>query len=184
MGTKLYKNHLEEFVREKGMTMSAKVKMVITITLLMGFGFYKMDEVPVGRVVLFIVWIVHLYMVFFRMKTITHTEEKREKELLVLKEMILMYCRGNHEIENGKECCSECQKLIDYGSQRVMHCPFMETKTFCANCKVHCYKPEMREQIRQVMRYSGPRMIYTHPGMAMWHVVTTVKEKHIKSLSA
>lgn len=70
IGTKLYKDHLEEFVEKKGMTMSAKIKMVIVVTLLMGFGFYMMDEVPVGRAILAIVWIAHLYMVFFRMKTL------------------------------------------------------------------------------------------------------------------
>lgn len=69
-GTKLYKDHLEEFVEKKGMTMSAKIKMVIVVTLLMGFGFYMMDEVPVGRAILAVVWIAHLYMVFFRMKTL------------------------------------------------------------------------------------------------------------------
>ena len=74
IGTSLYKNHLEEFVREKGMTMSAKIKMVVVVTLLMGFGFYMMDEVPVGRIVLAIVWLGHLYMVFFRMKTLAVKE--------------------------------------------------------------------------------------------------------------
>ena len=74
VGTKLYQNHLEEFVEKKGMTMSAKIKMVIVVTLLMGFGFYMMDEVPVGRIILAIVWVAHLYMVFFRMKTIEESE--------------------------------------------------------------------------------------------------------------
>ena len=74
VGTKLYQNHLEEFVEKKGMTMSAKIKMVIVVTLLMGFGFYMMDEVPVGRIILAIVWVAHLYMVCFRMKTIEESE--------------------------------------------------------------------------------------------------------------
>lgn len=76
IGTSLYKKHLEEFVREKGMTMSAKIKMVVVVTLLMGFGFYMMDEVPVGRIILAIVWLGHLYMVFFRMKTLAVKEHE------------------------------------------------------------------------------------------------------------
>ena len=84
VGTKLYKNHLDEFVKEKGMTLSAKIKMVIVVTLLMGFGFYMMDEVPVGRVVLAIVWLAHLYMVFFKMKTLekndNHFSEVNDEE--------------------------------------------------------------------------------------------------------
>ena len=68
--TSLYKKHLEEFVKEKGMTMTAKIKMVFIVTLLMGFGFFMMDKVLVGRLVLTLVWLAHLYMVFFRIKTL------------------------------------------------------------------------------------------------------------------
>ena len=53
----------------------------------------------------------------------------------------------------------------------------METKTFCSNCKVHCYKPEMREKIRDVMRFSGPRMLFVHPVAAIRHVMETNREK-------
>ena len=56
-------------------------------------------------------------------------------------------------------------------------CPFMETKTFCSNCKVHCYKPVMWEKIREVMRFSGPRMLFSHPVMAVSHVIESKKEK-------
>ena len=52
----------------------------------------------------------------------------------------------------------------------------MENKTFCSNCKVHCYKPDMREQIRRVMRYSGPRMIKTHPILAIRHLIESKLE--------
>lgn len=53
----------------------------------------------------------------------------------------------------------------------------METKTLCSNCKVHCYKPEMREKIRAVMRFSGPRMMFRHPVTAVCHVLEVKKEK-------
>lgn len=53
----------------------------------------------------------------------------------------------------------------------------METKTFCNNCKVHCYKPEMREKIRQVMRYSGPRLLFRNPIIAAKHLILSTKEK-------
>lgn len=59
-------------------------------------------------------------------------------------QMIQVYCRGKHHTK-GK-MCSECQVLSDYANMRSDKCPFMETKTFCSNCKVHCYKPEMREK--------------------------------------
>ena len=53
----------------------------------------------------------------------------------------------------------------------------METKTFCSACKVHCYRPEMREKIRAVMRWAGPRMLFVHPVLAVRHLLGTRKEK-------
>ena len=73
--------------------------------------------------------------------------------------------------------CPECQKLADYAKQRSQKCPFMEQKTFCANCKVHCYKPEMREKIRTVMRWAGPRMLPVHPVLSIRHVAVTLRSK-------
>ena len=104
------------------------------------------------------------------------TESKREREKRVVSLMISLYCRKNHGTKKG-ELCPECQALTDYAISRSEHCPFMETKTFCSNCRVHCYKPEMREKIRQVMRFSGPRMIMYHPVMAVRHVIEMKKEK-------
>ena len=100
------------------------------------------------------------------------TKREREKETVSL--MIRLYCRKKH---GGKELCSECAALEAYARQRSDKCPFMETKTFCSNCKVHCYKKDMREKIRQVMRFSGPRMIFHHPVMAIRHVIESKKEK-------
>ena len=71
----------------------------------------------------------------------------------------------------------DTEALIDYADARVDHCPHMATKTFCSVCKTHCYKPEMREQIRQVMRWSGPRMLFHHPVLAIRHLVETRKQK-------
>jgi len=102
-------------------------------------------------------------------------EKKREREKRTVSLMIQIYCQKKHN--SGKDLCDECRKLNDYAISRSDHCPFMESKTFCSNCKVHCYKPEMREKIRKVMRFSGPRMIFYHPVMAVRHVIESKKEK-------
>ena len=99
---------------------------------------------------------------------------KREREKETVSLMIAIYCRKNH---GGKELCPDCAALEAYARQRSDKCPFMETKTFCSNCKVHCYKKDMREKIREVMRFSGPRMIFYHPVMAIRHVIESKKEK-------
>ena len=89
--------------------------------------------------------------------------------------MIALYCRNKHGKRQG--LCPDCAALDSYARERSDKCPFMETKTFCSNCKVHCYKPEMREKIRAVMLFSGPRMMFHHPVMAVRHVLETKKEK-------
>ena len=103
-------------------------------------------------------------------------ENKREKEKFMVEQMIGLYCHKIHKTKKG-EMCDECRTLSEYAKSRSDNCPFMENKTFCSNCRVHCYKPEMREKIRIVMCYSGPRMIFHHPIMAMKHVICTIKEK-------
>lgn len=99
---------------------------------------------------------------------------KREREKETVSLMISIYCRKKH---GGRALCPECKALNDYARRRSDACPFMQTKTFCSNCRVHCYNREMREKIREVMRFSGPRMIFHHPIMAVRHVVETKKEK-------
>lgn len=102
-------------------------------------------------------------------------DTKREKEKKLVSQMIAIYCRKKHGGKDG--LCKECEELDNYAKLRSDKCPFMETKTFCSNCKVHCYKPVMREKIREVMRFSGPRMIFSHPVTAIRHVIETQKEK-------
>lgn len=101
-------------------------------------------------------------------------QSKREREKETVSLMIAIYCRKKH---GGKSLCPDCAALETYARQRSDKCPFMETKTFCSNCKVHCYRKDMREKIRKVMGFSGPRMIFHHPVMAIRHVIETKKEK-------
>ena len=102
-------------------------------------------------------------------------ESKRRREKEMVSRMIALYCRKQHHSKGG--LCPECAELAEYARQRSDKCPFMETKTFCSNCRVHCYKPEMREKIRAVMRFSGPRMLFSHPAAAIRHMIETRREK-------
>ena len=91
------------------------------------------------------------------------------REQKTVEAMIDVYCRGEHDSGNG--LCQECAALRNYSWQRLEKCPFQEGKTTCARCPVHCYSPEAREQIRTVMRYAGPRMLYHHPIMTLLHMI-------------
>lgn len=107
-------------------------------------------------------------------------EMKREKEKKVSALMIELYCRRQHHTEKGA-LCSECANLENYVFTRIDHCPHIETKTFCSACQTHCYRKDMREKIRAVMRFSGPRMLFHHPVMAIRHVAVTIREKRHSS---
>lgn len=67
-GTKLYKNNLESFVNGQGMTRKTKIKIMVTVTLLMSIGFIMMKNVPVGRIILGAVWVFHILFFTFGVK--------------------------------------------------------------------------------------------------------------------
>ncbi len=100
------------------------------------------------------------------------------REQRTVEAMIELYCQGQHSTTAG--LCPDCQELRSYARQRLQRCPFQEGKTTCAKCPVHCYKPKMREQIRAVMRYAGPRMLYRHPIMTLQHMIDGRQEEPIR----
>ncbi len=83
--------------------------------------------------------------------------------------MIRIYCRSKHNTHSS--LCAECAALENYAHERLEHCPFGEQKRACKNCEIHCYKPEYRDKIRKVMRFSGPRMLFFHPLEAVRHLL-------------
>ncbi|MFA5449657.1 MAG: nitrous oxide-stimulated promoter family protein [Clostridia bacterium] len=101
---------------------------------------------------------------------------QQEKEIEVVTLMIKRYCRGKHKTR-GNKLCADCTELLDYVKFRRAKCPYQDDKPFCSNCKTHCYKPAMRSKIREVMRYSGPRIIFRHPIISVRHLVESSKEK-------
>ena len=68
-GTKLYKNNLESFAKGRGMTVKTKLRIILTVTVIMGIAFIAMQGTTVGRIVLFAVWVCHLIGITFFVKT-------------------------------------------------------------------------------------------------------------------
>lgn len=94
--------------------------------------------------------------------------------------MIRLYCRLEHKSAAG--LCGDCSDLRDYARARLERCPYAPEKPTCANCPVHCYRPDMRERIRAVMRFSGPRMLVHHPWLAVRHLLDG-RKKAVKKIS-
>ncbi|WP_434510557.1 nitrous oxide-stimulated promoter family protein [Desulfitobacterium sp. AusDCA] len=103
-----------------------------------------------------------------------HSRIEREKQTITL--MIQLYCQHKHCPQ--AKLCDNCQGLLHYAHQRLDHCKFGENKTVCGDCSVHCYKKELRDKIISVMRYSGPRMIFHHPIVALQHLIDKRKGSH------
>ena len=77
--------------------------------------------------------------------------------------------------------CPECEHLRAYALARIARCPHMATKTFCSVCPTPCYQAQMREQMRAVMRWAGPRMLWYRPWQALRHAWVTLRSKRAAS---
>jgi hypothetical protein len=100
-----------------------------------------------------------------------HPRIRREKK--TIKAMVHIYCKAKHGTHG--ELCPDCTEFFEYAKMRLNKCPFQENKTTCGKCRIQCYKPDMKEKVKKVMRYSGPRMILHHPGLAMHHAIDGLK---------
>ena len=85
---------------------------------------------------------------------------EREKKTIAL--MIDIYCQRKHGNKKG-ELCDECKELLEYAHKRLSFCKFGENKSTCSRCPIHCYKKDMKEKVKDVMKFSGPRLIVHNP---------------------
>ena len=104
--------------------------------------------------------------------------KKRAREMRTISQMVALACSVNHPAQSrthtahcGEPVCAECAALDAYAVERTLRCRKMGVKTTCEECENRCYQPQMREQIRAVMRCAGPRMITKHPVAAIRHLL-------------
>jgi hypothetical protein len=89
------------------------------------------------------------------------------REWKTITAMLRIYCREHH----GGPWCAECVGLMGYIHLRLDHCRFGQDKPTCAKCPVHCYQRDRREQVKAVMRFAGPRMLWRHPWLSLCHLL-------------
>ena len=95
-----------------------------------------------------------------------------DKEKKVISLMIDMYCYRHH---SRWGLCDDCRELTAYAFYRIENCRFGTAKPNCNDCTVHCFGRPKREEVRRVMRYAGPRMLWHHPYFALWHMLRRKK---------
>lgn len=120
--------------------------------------------------------------------------DKRLREQRLIAEMIALYCRKRHTpgspacgegaVQAQPALCPACAELVAYAQRRSERCPRMAEKTFCSACPHPCYAPAMRERVREVMRYAGPRMLMRHPVMTIRHGMETARQKWAQRAAA
>ena len=95
------------------------------------------------------------------------------RERKTIEAMIRLYC--HKKLKQGKSMCDNCSDLFVYAMNRLSKCPYQETKSTYAKYTIRCYKEPMRTKIKTVMRYSGPRMLGSHPILAVKHFLDRSK---------
>lgn len=98
--------------------------------------------------------------------------KRLERERKTVESMIRIHCGSRHA--PGEILCPECTRLRDYAFERLAKCRFGSSKPVCVRCTIGCYRPEMQEAIRRVMRFAGPRMAITHPLLSFRHLLDSV----------
>ena len=118
---------------------------------------------------------------FTDMETVRKSKVRRintgpliQEEKDTVEKMIRIYCKKKH---HQQDLCDDCQELLNYSHKRLSLCPFGEKKGACSNCHIHCYKPEYRDKIKTVMRYSGKWMFFYHPIYSIKHLLSKVSDE-------
>ncbi|MEA3286545.1 MAG: nitrous oxide-stimulated promoter family protein [Candidatus Marinimicrobia bacterium] len=94
---------------------------------------------------------------------------RMNREAETIKVMVGIYCGHHHQLKVSD--CETCSVIQNYALDRLHFCPYQEGKTSCKNCPIHCYKPAMKDEVKKVMRFAGPRMALRHPILTIFHFI-------------
>lgn len=111
------------------------------------------------------------------METLT---KHQKKDIRLIAKFVEVYCRGRHgRIERSayhlpagegvRRLCPECAEFMGYAVTKRMKCPLEAEKPSCKHCRIHCYAREEREKIREIMSYSGRRLMMRGRLDYLWH---------------
>jgi len=96
-----------------------------------------------------------------------------EREKKTVENMIGIYCKINH---HSQTLCNECLTMLEYAHSKLDKCPYSVEKPSCNNCPIHCYRQPEKDKIKEIMRFSGPKMMTRHPYLAIMHLIDRKRE--------
>ncbi len=99
---------------------------------------------------------------------VTKEHRRLRRERKTVRAMVGLYCSHHH---GTRGLCGDCSELASYADRRLDLCPYGSDKPSCTKCPIHCYRPDPREKMREIMRFSGPRMLIRHPWLAIMHLL-------------
>ena len=70
-----------------------------------------------------------------------------------------------------KHVCKECFALLDYACFELDYCKSGEKKPTYKKSSIYCYKPVIKEQMRETMLYAGPHMFSHYPIATIRHII-------------
>jgi len=111
-------------------------------------------------------------------KGVVLTTPRLRREQSTIEAMLHIWCEAHplHVRSRSSELCAECEGLFEYASYRLLKCPYGEEKPTCKKCPIHCYARDRREQMHEVMRFAGTRMLLRHPVLAIRHLLDEKRE--------
>lgn len=93
----------------------------------------------------------------------------KRRQLETLERFVAVYCRQKHgpdaQPRAAESLCPACEDLLRYAAERLAKCP-LEPKPKCKSCRIHCYRGDYRERIRDVMKFAG--MYFVKRGRIDW----------------
>lgn len=92
------------------------------------------------------------------------------REDKVITRMIEIYCNQTHGTHK-REICTQCSTLLEYSLQRLYNCPLQPNKPVCSSCLIHCYRDDMRIEIKKVMRFSRKRILLNNPILSLRYLL-------------
>jgi Nitrous oxide-stimulated promoter len=105
-------------------------------------------------------------------------KKHKELDILTLQSLFPIYCGKYHSSEKG-ELCDSCSAELEYAIHKTKICPEKDQGKTCSDCKVHCFEAEHRERIKEIMRFAGPRLIWSHPLLSVRYIYLKLHSRRI-----